>query len=147
YIYMPSIVIGLIKGIVIPPLILAVMIGIDWRLALASLVGVPLSLITTWLAERKLRQIMEKLSTARQAANSRILEYIRGIAVIRSFGLTASRIRSYADVIRRYRDASIAINRELTPYTSVYNVSFELGFALVLIVGGVLVGQGTLEPS
>lgn len=147
YIYVPSIVIGLIKGFIIPPMIFVAMMWIDWRLALASLVGVPLSVITTWLAERKLKQIMQKLSAARQAANSRILEYIRGIAVIRSFGLTGSRIRSYEETIRKYRDASIAINRELTPYTVVYNISFELGLALVLFVGGQLVGQGSLEPA
>lgn len=147
YIYVPSIVVGLIKGWIIPPMILIAMLWIDWRLALASLVGVPLSVITTWLAERKLQEIMRKLSAARQAANSRILEYIRGIAVIRSFGLTGSRMRSYEEIIREYRDASIAINRGLTPYTAVYNISFELGFALVLIVGGQLVGQGSLDPS
>jgi len=147
YIYVPSIVIGLTKGLVIPPILLAAMVWIDWRLALASLVGVPLTVISAWLAERKLQQIMQKLSEARRAANSRILEYIRGIAVIRSFGLTGSRMRNYADTIRQYRDASIEINRGLTPYTAVYNISFELGLALVLIVGGQLVGQGTLEPS
>jgi ABC-type multidrug transport system fused ATPase/permease subunit len=61
--------------------------------------------------------------------------------------LTASRIQSYADIIRKYRDASIAINRKLTPYTSVYSISFELGFSLVLIVGGYCIRTGTLEPS
>ncbi|MEK0314764.1 ABC transporter ATP-binding protein [Cohnella sp. 56] len=147
YIYVPAVVVGLIKACVIPPLILIAMLWIDWRLALVSLVGVPLSIVSTWLAERKLKDIMQKLSAARQAANSRILEYIRGIAVIRSFGLTGSRMGSYEETIRRYRDASIAINRELTPYTAVYHVAFEVGLALVLIVGGIFVGQGTLEPA
>ncbi|THF76920.1 ABC transporter ATP-binding protein [Cohnella fermenti] len=147
YIYVPSIVVGLIKAFVIPPLILLAMLWIDWRLALVSLVGVPLSVISAGLAERKLKLIMQKLSVARQAANSRILEYIRGIAVIRSFGLAGSRMRSYDETIREYRDASIAINRELTPYTAIYNVAFELGLSLVLLVGGIFVGQGTLEPS
>ncbi|MFF2885526.1 ABC transporter ATP-binding protein [Paenibacillus sp. NPDC057967] len=147
YIYVPSIVIGLIKACVIPPLILIAMMRLDWRLALVSLAGVPLSVVSAWLAERKLKEIIQKLSAARQAANSRILEYIRGIAVIRSFGLTGSRMQSYEETIDNYRDASIAINRRLTPYTAVYHISFELGLALVLIVGGVFVGQGTLEPA
>jgi ATP-binding cassette subfamily B protein len=147
YIYVPSIVVGLIKACVIPPLILIAMLWIDWRLALVSLAGVPLSVISAWLAERKLKEIMQKLSAARQAANSRILEYIRGIAVIRAFGLAGSRMKNYEETIRTYRDASIEINRGLTPFTAVYNISFELGLALVLIVGGVFVGQGTLEPA
>jgi ATP-binding cassette subfamily B protein len=147
YIYMPSIVVGLIKGWVIPPMILAAMMWIDWRLALVSLAGVPISLAATWLAERKLKEIMRKLSIARQEANSRILEYIRGIAVIRSLGLTGSRMQSYSRTILAYKKASISINKELTPYTAVYNVSFELGLALVLLVGGALIGQGTLEPG
>ncbi|MBP1996919.1 ABC transporter ATP-binding protein [Paenibacillus eucommiae] len=147
YIYVPSIVIGLIKACVIPPLILMAMLWMDWRLALVSLAGVPLSVVSAWLAERKLKEIMQKLSAARQAANSRILEYIRGIAVIRSFGLTGSRMQSYEETIRKYRDASISINRKLTPYTAVYHISFELGLALVLIVGGLFVAQGTLAPA
>lgn len=147
YIYVPSISIVFLKACVIPPLMLVAMLWIDWRLALVSLVGVPLSVVSAGLAERKLKDIMQKLSAARQAANSRILEYIRGIAVIRSFGLTGSRMGSYEETIRRYRDASIAINRELTPYTAVYNIAFEIGLALVLIVGGIFVGQGTLEPA
>ncbi|MDF2835485.1 MAG: hypothetical protein K0Q63_1125, partial [Paenibacillus sp.] len=147
YIYMPSIVVGLIKGLVIPPILLAAMLWIDWRLALVSLAGVPLSLAATWLAERKLKQIMARLSAARQAANGRILEYIRGIAVIRSLGLTGSRMESYSQTILNYKKASISINKGLTPYTAVYNISFELGLALVLLVGGALIGQGTLEPA
>lgn len=147
YIFIPSIVVGLIKVWIIPPIILAVMLWLDWRLALISLIGVPLSLISTWLAERKLKQIMSQLSAARQKANSRILEYIRGIAVIRAYGLTGSRMKSYEQTIHNYKDASIAINRELTPYTAVYNVAFELGLAFVLLVGGYLTGQGMLEPA
>lgn len=58
-----------------------------------------------------------------------------------------SRMHSYEEAIHRYRDASIAINRKLTPYTSVYSISFELGFSLVLIVGGYFIGLGTLESA
>lgn len=147
YIYIPSVVIVMMKAFVIPPVLLAVMLAIDWRLALASLVGVPLSVLAAWLAERKLQEVLHRLSLAREDANSRILEYIRGITVIRSFGMTGSRMSSYEEAIRRYRDASIAINRKLTPYTSVYSISFELGFSLVLLVGGYLTGAGTLAPA
>ncbi|GAA3410672.1 ABC transporter ATP-binding protein [Paenibacillus hodogayensis] len=147
YVYIPSVVIIMMKAGVIPPILLAVMIGIDWRLALASLVGVPLSVLTAWLAERKLQEVLHRLSLAREDANSRILEYIRGITVIRSFGIMGSRMRSYEEAIRRYRDASIAINRKLTPYTSVYSISFELGFTLVLLVGGYLTGVGAVAPA
>ncbi|WP_218103797.1 ABC transporter ATP-binding protein [Paenibacillus hemerocallicola] len=147
YIYIPTVVIVLMKAAVIPPILLAVMIGVDWRLAIASLIGVPLSVLTAWLAERKLQEVLHRLSLAREDANSRILEYIRGITVIRSFGMTGSRMHSYEEAIRRYRDASIAINRKLTPYTSIYSISFELGFSLVLIVGGYLTGAGTLAPA
>lgn len=56
-------------------------------------------------------------------------------------------MHEYTDAIRNYRKASIAINKGLTPYMAVYSISFELGFALVLLAGGQWITYGTLDPS
>ncbi|MGG3684871.1 ABC transporter ATP-binding protein [Aeribacillus composti] len=148
YIFMPStFVLGLIKIWSIPPLLLIGLFVIDWRLAIVSLIGVPISLLALSRSERKLQRVMLRLEEARRKANGRILEYIRGITVIRAYGLTGRRMRSYEQAIAEYRQASIAINRDLTPYTAIYAIAFELGLAIVLVIGGYWTMQGELLPA
>lgn len=147
YTFIPYIVIMITKGIVIPSVIFAAMLWLDWRLALIAMLGVPLTLFATWVTDNRFKLLMGELNEARQQANGRIFEYIRGISVIRAFNLAGERMTSYSNVLARFRDASINLHKRLAAPTALYNVSFELGFVFVMLAGVQFLAGDSLKGS
>jgi ATP-binding cassette subfamily B protein len=134
-----------IRGIMAPLLLFIVMLGMDWRLALFAVLGIPIYLWMTARISRVFDEAMKRQTTARTAANSRIIEYIQGIPVIRSFASGDTRIDRYQAAMAEYRDANMAVQNRLTPYQSWYSTMFEIGFAAVLLAGSSLYTAGMLE--
>ncbi|MBO9605487.1 MAG: ABC transporter ATP-binding protein [Paenibacillaceae bacterium] len=143
--YLPTIVVGLIKGCVAPAVTLAALLWIDWPLALAAAAGIPLCVLVTMLADRKFRAVMGRLQEARKQANGRMVDFIRGIAVVRAFGLARSSLLGYKDTMNEYRRSSIAINNALSPFSALNLIMFELGFAAVILVGGWRYVDGSID--
>ncbi|MEN9223123.1 MAG: ATP-binding cassette domain-containing protein, partial [Thermostichus sp. BF3_bins_97] len=84
-----------INAAVTPLLIFLVMLAYDWRLALVLAASVPLALITLKFAMETFARVWRAQSTARIQANSRMVEYIQGIPVLRAFNLTGDRLAQF----------------------------------------------------
>jgi ABC-type multidrug transport system fused ATPase/permease subunit len=143
--FTPAIVIGIIKGVITPVMTLLVLAWIDWTLALIAIAGIPMCLFITKLADQQLQKVMNRLQTARKQANRRILDFIRGISVIRSFGLAGSKLLGYQETMDEFRKSSIQLNKKLSPYTALNVIMFELGYVIVLVVGGLKYTAGTID--
>jgi len=143
--YLPTMVVGLIKGCVAPLVTLAALFWIDWRLALVAAAGVPFCFLITALADRKFRKVMDRLRAARTQANGRMVDFIRGISVVRAFGLARSSLLGYRDTMDEYRQSSMAINNGLSPYSALNVIMFELGFAAIILAGGWRYAHGSID--
>ncbi|XID93838.1 ABC transporter ATP-binding protein [Paenibacillaceae bacterium WGS1546] len=143
--FLPTLVTMLIKGTIAPLVTLAALLWIDWPLALIAAAGIPLSLLVTLLADRRFHGVMNRLQEARDNANGRIVDFIRGISVVRAFGLARSSLIGYKDTMDEYRRSSIAINNRLSPYSALNGIVFELGFVAVIVAGGFRYTNGSLD--
>lgn len=143
--FTPAIVIGIIKGVITPVMTLLVLAWIDWTLALIAIAGIPMCLFITKLADQQLQKVMNRLQTARKQANRRILDFIRGISVIRSFGLAGSKLLGYQETMDEFRKSSIQLNKKLSPYTALNVIMFEIGYVIVLVVSGLKYTAGTID--
>ncbi|MDO4330398.1 MAG: ABC transporter ATP-binding protein [Lachnospiraceae bacterium] len=89
--------------IVLPIVSILALFLIDWRVALASLVTVPVSFIcmalTVWISGRN----FDKYNNANAYMNSTIVEYIEGIEVIKAFGRAGRSYETYAKAIEDYK--------------------------------------------
>jgi ABC-type multidrug transport system fused ATPase/permease subunit len=94
-----------ISGVVAPILLFVAMLVLDWRLALIAGVGLPLAFVVLHLIGRVFAQVWEAQRAARTRANSRMVEYIQGIAVIRAFNLGGARWGQFARAMDQYRAA------------------------------------------
>ncbi len=142
---LPAFVGMLIKGTIAPAVTMIALLWIDWPLALVAAAGIPLSLLVTLLADRRFQEVMDRLQLARDRANSRIVDFIRGITVVRAFGLGRSSLIGYKDTMDEYRRSSIAINNRISPYSALNGIVFELGFVAVIAVGGWRYTDGSLD--
>jgi len=141
-----SIAISSVRGLLVALFVAGLLLAVDWRLACIGLAGLPLSLAVTAAADRKFAALLASQDEPRKEANRRITEYIRGVPLIRAFGLKSAQLRPFMEAMGEYRDRSIAFNRKLVGYIALDGVVFELGFAAVLAAGTGLYAQGAIGP-
>jgi ATP-binding cassette subfamily B protein len=80
----------------VPVAALAVMFLVDWRMALASLVAVPFAVVAqVAMLSGKSRDAYEEYHAVTEATKRAVAEYLRGIHVVKTFGLDA---RSFGDL-------------------------------------------------
>lgn len=130
-----------------PVLVFAYMLAIDWRMALISLITLPLGLLCYSLMmvgyEENYRNVVEKT----KVLNSTAVEYINGIEVIKAFGKAKS---SYERFVRAAREGASCY----VEWMRKCDIPFSLAMVLtpctaltVLPAGGYFVMQGSLAPS
>ena len=89
--------------IVLPIVSIAALLALDWRLALASLVTFPVSLLCMGLTFQISGNSFHEYDRSGSAMNSAIVEYIEGIEVIRAFGRAGVSYEKYAGAITDFR--------------------------------------------
>ncbi len=89
--------------LMLPLVSLLALIAVDWRVALASLVTVPFSLICMMLTFRISGKNFDQYNQSNSYMNSVIVEYIEGIEVIKAFGRSGVSYEKYAGAINDYK--------------------------------------------
>ena len=89
--------------IVLPVISFLALFVIDWRIALSSLITIPLSLVCMMLTFQISGKNFEKYNQSNAFMNSTIVEYIEGIEVIKAFGRTGMSFEKYARAIQDYK--------------------------------------------
>lgn len=132
--------------VVLPIVSIAALACIDWRLALASLVTFPLSLLCMGLTFQISGKNFTKYDQSANYMNSTIVEYIEGIQVIKAFGRAGVSYEKYAAAIQDFRAFVVQW------LTSTF-VTMKLSFALfpstligTLPVALALASGGTITP-
>ena len=109
--------------IVLPIVSIAALCILDWRLALASLVTFPLSLLCMALTFKISGKNFTQYDESASHMNSTIVEYIEGIEVIKAFGRAGVSYEKYADAITDFRTFVI---RWLSSTFATMKLSFAL---------------------
>ena len=133
--------------IVLPIVSIAALALIDWRIALASLVTFPFSILCMGFTFKISGKSFEQYDKSLAHMNSNIVEYIEGIEVIKAFGKAGVSYEKYAASIQDFRSFVI---RWLTSTFVTMKLSFAL-FPSTLIgtlpVSLALANNGTITIS
>ena len=89
--------------IVLPIVSIIALAALDWRLALASLVTFPVSIMCMGLTFQISGDSFHEYDRSGSAMNSAIVEYIEGIEVIKAFGRAGVSYEKYAGAITDFR--------------------------------------------
>lgn len=121
-----------IGGIFSGAIITVFMFFVDWRVALIACIGYP----AAWILNRHIQKIYIKYSRIRQEAHSEtastMLEYLRGIFVIKAFNLVGKQANRLEDVLKRLEIVSFDFEMKVTPWMGLYLSCFHIGTALIL---------------
>ena len=132
---------------VLPVLVGLGLVALDARLGLAVLATLPLALgalaATSPLFVRHVGDALE----ASADVNARVVEYVRGAAVLRAFGRQGEFYRRLVRATERLRDALIRSEVAPAPLLAAFGFVVEAGFVVVACTGAALASGGSLAPK
>lgn len=117
---------------------------IDWQMALASLVTVPLAVIAQKIAMRGMGQRVAEMNDATSRLNAAIVEYVRGIPVMKAFCQSSRSFRLLDDSLEQYRALVTRFTHQAVPGWSLFMVLLNASIFVLLPLGVWRVSQGTL---
>ena len=120
----------------------AYLIYVDWRMAAAALLGIPLALLCQVFIFQVSQPLLKDYYQAMAQMNAALIEYVQGMQVIKAFTQTAESFTQYRVAVESYHTYeerwSLSI---LLPWT-LFNISLSANILFILPVGvGLLISK------
>ncbi len=125
-----------ISNCIVPVGILILMLRIDWRLALISLISVPVGLIFFALMMGGAGESFENTIIKTKALNDTAVEYINGIEVIKAFGKSKTSYEKFVIAAKEGADCFIEWMRRCNFFQSMALVLLPAQFLTLLPFAG-----------
>ncbi|MEH2080297.1 MAG: ABC transporter ATP-binding protein [Nostoc sp.] len=123
----------------------AYLFTVDWRMTLASLIGILLAILAQILMFRDIQPLLKGYYEAMNQMNETIIEYVQGMAVIKAFTQTTESFTQYQKSVINYQnyEEKWAL-QTLLPWT-LFVVSLSANIIVILPVGGWLLLNNSLS--
>lgn len=133
------------SNLLAPFCLLVYLFVLDWRMALAALVTLPIGFACYKGMFHGYGERFSGLMERVQKMNAAIIEYIGGIEVIKAFNQSANSYQKYSEAVND--DASYAVNwmKDTQWFMSMSNTIWPSVWLAVLPIGGLLYQHGTLS--
>jgi ATP-binding cassette subfamily B protein len=122
-----------------------IMITLNWRLALLTLTVVPVLAIGIFIWQKYARQAFIRVRRAIATVNSQLQEDLSGVRVVQSLSREGENLGQFDQVNRAHLQANVTAVRLEALMMPTVNILTGVGFAIVIIVGGFQVLDGTME--
>lgn len=127
-----------VQSLALPIAFLVFMFRYDWRLSLICLVPILIGFILLFsMLKGESSGFIEQVQKSGEDISNAATEYVRGIAVVKTFGQTASSFRRYQRSVKDYADFmtkyAFSMENAFSLYTTIVNAVF-----LFLIPGGIV---------
>lgn len=136
----------LIGALVMPVLAMIGLCFVDWRMALAMFMALPLGIGILAGSAGLMRSLGARHMRAKIDAANRLQEYLCGIRVMKAYNLTGTRFgrleRSFRDLMRE----SIRLEAGVGPIVLLAIACIRMGLTVMILVGTHLLLGGSLDP-
>ena len=136
-----------VSNLLLPVAVYAYLITIDWRMALAALISVPLGAIVYAVMMRNYNQQYAAFMAANNHVNSVIVEYVEGIEVIKAFGRAGSSYEKFAAAVSDFKRFTLAWFNSTWKLMNLGGAILPSTLLGILPVGILLYIQGSLTPA
>ncbi len=134
-----------VSALVVPIATAVALFSVDWRMAIASIAVAPLAFAAMAVAMREVGAAHKKWFQIQDRTNNAVLEYFRGIHVIKTFGLTA---KSFGDLARSIDDGldwMVEFMRTNGRGYGLFGALIGSSLLVLMPVGGWLFSRGSLS--
>lgn len=118
---------------------------LDWRIGLASLLTVPLSLVFLIGMTRGYTEKMKTYLQSGNEMNSALVEYVGGIQVIKAFGQTGKSFGHFSDSVNFFHDSTLAWWKQCWFWMAGFKAVLPSTLLGTLPIGTWLYMNGTVE--
>ncbi len=133
-----------IANICIPALIIVLMFIASWKLGLLSLVPLVVGMVSMSMMMKAGMSKMNAYYESAARMNNTIVEYVNGMEVVKVFNKDGDSYRKFGEVVRNYRDFTIAWYKVCWPWMAAYSSALPCLALLILPVGALLVLSGSI---
>ncbi|CAM5489936.1 Vitamin B12 import ATP-binding protein BtuD [Mycolicibacterium aubagnense] len=119
----------------------------DWVVALAVVSSIVLATPIFLWSSRKLGRLGIRRQDMQAEAAGRMIEYVKGIAVIRAFNRTVEGQENFRAALQAFRDISVRMVVQLTAPLVLFGAVIMLGVPLVLVVAGDRFFSGAIDQA
>lgn len=120
---------------------------IDWRMALVSLISLPLGLLAYMGMMIGYEESFKNTVTKTKILNDTAVEYIGGIEVIKAFGKAQNSYEKFRIAAKEGADCYIEWMRRCNVFFSIAMVLFPCTAVSVVPIGGIFLKNGSLSVS
>ncbi|MEG2144012.1 MAG: ABC transporter ATP-binding protein [Oscillospiraceae bacterium] len=120
---------------------------IDYRLALASLISIPLAMIPYGKMLGGYNKTYLQYMASNEHMNSVLVEYVEGIEVVKAFNQSTSSYEKYRKAVEHFRDTTMNWHKSTWKYVTLGAVLLPSTLLGVLPVGTLLYLTGAVGPS
>ena len=124
--------------------IMAIMVGMNWRLALVAFSVLPLIVLVTQWFRRNVRESYRTVRGYIARINAFLQENITGMTTVQLFGREAVNFSRFDDIDRQHRDANIQSIFYYSVFYPAIEVVAALASALIIWYGGASVLHNTV---
>lgn len=135
----------LVGALVMPVLAFLSLFWIDWRMATAMFVALPLALLILWSCTFVQNRLSGRQIAAKIHAGNRLEEYLQGIRVMKAYNLLGDRFVRLRDAFAALRRACIQQEALLGPFVWLSITVVRSGLTLMVVCGVFLLLGGRLS--
>lgn len=139
--YLPN----LCGALAAPTALLVGLAFINWKLALAAAMVIPLALPLAWISVKIITHLGKKHQHLRVASASRMIEYLQGIRQIKAFNLGGAKFERLEKTFSRLKSISIRLEAGAAPTMILASFVLHGGLTLVILYGFHLLLAGELS--
>lgn len=128
-----------VNALATPVGLLILLLVFDWRLGLLSLIPIVFAfLIMSAMTGKRMQKKMEEYNNALGQMSNEAVEYVRGIAVVKTFGQSVFSFKRFKESIDNYEKWVIAYTKDLRLpmvfYTTLVNATFAVLIAAAMVI-------------
>lgn len=132
------------NGITVP-LTCLLLAFFDWRLALCLLCTAPAAFLIIWLSRRHQQKLFEKQVDAKLAASDQVQEYLEGMKIIKSCGLSGSHFSTLNQALLAMKKIAVKVEMAVGVFMSSASIVLQAGIGITIFVGAFLLTNGQIE--
>ncbi len=136
-----------ISNLLLPVAIFIYLICIDWRMALAMLITVPIAFVAYAIMMKNFNKQYADYMESSNYVNGVIVEYVEGIEVIKAFNQSSSSYEKFAKAVESFKDYTLKWYQSTWKLMNFGSAVLPSTFLGTLPVGMLLYLYGTLAPQ
>ena len=126
-------------------LAIVIMVTVNWRLALLSLIPAPAVSLLVMLSGRAIHARYERIQAMFSDISSRVQENLAGVRMIRAFAQEKAEMRRFEELNREYIRHNLKLVRIEAIFEPLMEALIGVTFLTVLVAGGYQVLQGRIS--